>query len=231
MLIMYRALANNNKEVSMINKNNLKKNLALYLVTDRGMITGGDLLSAVEMAVKGGVTIVQLREKNASYDEFLARGIELKSMLDRYDIPLIINDNVDICIALDAYGVHLGQSDGNILDARKRLGEDKVIGASARTVEGARLAELQGADYLGIGAVFGTSTKLDASTISPDILGAIASSIHIPVVAIGGVSECNISQLEGKGASGVAVISAILKADDITDKASIIKKLADKIII
>ena len=213
----------------MIDTNKLRENLTLYLVTDRGMVVDGDLTSAVESAVIGGVSIVQLREKGLNFDEFLARGRELKSVLDKHNIPLIINDNIDICIALDAYGVHLGQSDGGIAQARIKLGADKIIGASARTIEGARLAVSEGADYLGVGAVFGTSTKLDAHTISPEILAGIIASIDMPVVAIGGVSEHNISQLTGTSISGVAVISAILKADNITEKSRELRNMVDKI--
>lgn len=213
----------------MIDKNKLRESLTLYLVTDRGMVEDGDLTSVVERAIIGGVSIVQIREKGLNFDEFLARGREIKSILDKHNIPLIINDNIDICIALDAYGVHLGQADGSIAQARIKLGVDKIIGASARTIEGARLAVSEGADYLGVGAVFGTSTKLDAHTITTEILAGIIASIDVPVVAIGGVSECNIAQLEGSRISGVAVISAILKADNITEKSRELRGMVDKI--
>ena len=215
----------------MIDNKILKDNLSLYLVTDRGMMLDRDLNSAVESAVRGGVSIVQLREKNASFEQFLERGVQLKRILDKHNVPLIINDNIEVCIALDAYGVHLGQSDGGIAEARALLGSDKVIGASARTVEGAMLAVAEGADYLGIGAVFGTSTKLDACTINPDILGEIASSVDVPIVAIGGVCENNILQLNGKGISGVAVISDILKSDDIESKSKRLRGLVDKVVV
>jgi len=201
---------------------NLRDKLALYLVTDRDMLTC-EMDMAIERAILGGVTIVQLREKGISDIEFIARAIIVKRVCDKYNVPLIINDNVNVCIAANADGVHLGQSDGNIKDARAKLGADKIIGVSARTIDMAIDAQSAGADYLGVGAVFGTTTKSDALTLSPEILQSIVSSVDIPVVAIGGVSLDNISKLDNTGIAGAAVISAILKSDDITLAASNIK--------
>lgn len=190
-----------------------KKTLNLYLVTDRKMAQK-PLEQAVEQAILGGVTIVQLREKDASFEEFCEKARAMKAVCDKYNIPLIINDNVEVCLAVGASGIHLGASDLDIEKARKMLGENAIIGGSARSVEIAKRAEKAGADYLGVGAVFGTSTKLDAKTISPKILKEIARSVNIPVVAIGGVSLANVEKLKDTGISGVAVVSGILKAED-----------------
>ena len=192
-----------------------KNDLVLYLVTDRDMVHNTTLEIAIERAILGGVTIVQLREKKLSHDEFVRRAKRVKVICDRYNIPLIINDNVDVCREVNASGVHLGSQDMSIAQARNILGNDKIIGASARSVVMAKRAEMQGADYLGVGAVFGTSTKSDAVTISPSILKDIASSVDIPVVAIGGVSLENVEKLKDTCISGVAVISSILKSNDI----------------
>ena len=193
----------------------MKKNdLMLYLVTDRSMC-GEHLESVVETAIKAGVTIVQLREKQADFKEFCDKALKMKKICDKYNIPLIINDNIDVCLAVDADGVHLGSSDCDIAKALMILGNDKIIGASSREVKTALLAQNAGADYLGVGAVFGTNTKSDAKAISKDILKEIANSVNIPVVAIGGITADKVSELKGCGIAGVAVVSAILKAQDI----------------
>ncbi len=193
----------------------MKKNdLMLYLVTDRNMC-GEHLESVVETAIKAGVTIVQLREKQADFKEFCDKALKMKKICDKYNIPLIINDNIDVCLAVDADGVHLGSSDCDIAKARTILGNSKIIGASSREVKTALLAQNAGADYLGVGAVFGTNTKSDAKAISKDILKEIANSVNIPVVAIGGITADKVSELKGCGIAGVAVVSAILKAQDI----------------
>ena len=193
----------------------MKKNdLMLYLVTDRNMC-GEHLESVVETAIKAGVTIVQLREKQADFKEFCDKALKMKKICDKYNIPLIINDNIDVCLAVDADGVHLGSRDCEIAKARTILGNSKIIGASSREVKTALLAQNAGADYLGVGAVFGTNTKSDAKAISKDILKEIANSVNIPVVAIGGITADKVSELKGCGIAGVAVVSAILKAQDI----------------
>lgn len=187
----------------------------LYLVTDRVVIKRGSFLDAVECALKGGVNIVQLREKGRNGEEIIAVAKELKELTKHYNVPLIINDSPRIARLSGADGVHLGITDGEVREAREFLGNNAIIGGSARTVERAMLLENQGADYLGVGAVFGTSTKADAKTINTDILSEICHAVNIPVVAIGGVNKDNIIRLKGTGASGIAVVSAIMGSDDV----------------
>ena len=193
-----------------------KEKLKLYLVTDNTWLNGDSIESVVEKAILGGVTIVQLREKNATYEDFKAKAISLKKITDKYNIPLIINDDINLAMEIGASGVHIGQSDTELLDARIKMGDKYIIGVSTRTVEQANLAEKNGASYIGIGAVFGTTTKGDAKTINPDVLKEVASSVSIPSVAIGGVSLSNIDQLKDSNVSGVAVVSAVLKPSDKT---------------
>lgn len=191
-----------------------KKDLLLYLVTDSSM-ANGKLEEIVKLAVKNGVTMVQLREKELAFKEFCDRALKVKTICDKYNIPLIINDNVAVCLAVNASGVHLGSSDCDISIARQKLGNNKIIGGSCRDTYRAMLAEKAGADYLGVGAVFGTSTKLDAKPITLQTLSTIASSVSIPVVAIGGINAKNILQLKDSGIAGVAVVSAIIKAQNV----------------
>lgn len=198
----------------------------LYLVTDRNMLQGETLESAVEEAIIGGVNVVQLREKSLNTEDFIAAAQSLSKVTSKYNVPLIINDNIEVAVKSGAVGVHLGAGDTDIATARAALGSNMIIGASARTVDAAREAERNGADYLGVGAVFGTTTKSDARTINTDILKEIAASVSIPVIAIGGVNENNICELIGSGARGVAVVSAILCH---SDKRSAAKLLSDKL--
>lgn len=191
-----------------------KSDLLLYLVTDSAMACGR-LEEIVQTALVAGVTMVQLREKTASFDEFCLRARKIKRICDKFNVPLIINDNIDVCLAVGASGVHLGGSDCDIATARKLLGKDKIIGGSARDIQTALKAQSEGADYLGVGAVFGTTTKRDAKTISVDILKSICQSVDIPVVAIGGINEDNICNLKDTGLAGVAVVSCILKSDNV----------------
>ena len=191
-----------------------KKDLLLYLVTDSGM-ANGKLEEIVKLAVENGVTMVQLREKELSFNAFCDKALKVKAICDKYNIPLIINDNVDVCLAVNASGVHLGSSDCDISIARQKLGNNKIIGGSCRDIHRAILAEKAGADYLGVGAVFGTSTKLDAKPITLQTLSTIANSVSIPVVAIGGINAENILQLKDSGIAGVAVVSAIIKAENV----------------
>lgn len=191
-----------------------KRDLLLYLVTDSAM-AAGRLTEIVQSAVESGVTMVQLREKSASFDEFCHKAQALKSICDKYNVPLIINDNIDVCLAVGASGVHLGSSDCDIATARKLLGKDKIIGGSARDIQTALKIQNDSADYLGVGAVFGTTTKSDAKAISVDILKNICQSVDIPVVAIGGVNEGNIELLKSSGIAGVAVVSCILKSENV----------------
>jgi len=203
-----------------------KDNLLLYAVTDRSWLNGETLAQQVEKALKGGATIIQLREKNLSYDEFLQSATEIKKITEKYNVPLIINDNVEIALKADADGVHLGQGDMSAAEARKILGKDKIIGVSARTCEQAKAAEASGADYLGVGAVFSTSTKTDAKPLEHEMLKKICDTVSIPIVAIGGISQDNILQLMGTHISGVAVVSALFAQDDITNAARELLKKA-----
>ena len=193
-----------------------REKMLVYAVTDRTWLNGQTLEEQVGKAIKGGATFLQLREKKLCYDDFLKQAIALKKITDKYNIPFVINDNVDIAIAVDADGVHVGQKDMEAGKVRQKLGQNKIIGVSVQTVEQAILAQKQGADYLGVGAVFSTSTKLDASEVSFETLQKICNAVSIPVVAIGGISQSNILQLKGSGIDGVAVVSAIFAQKDIT---------------
>lgn len=189
--------------------------MLLYAVTDRAWLNGRSLYSDVQKALKGGATMIQLREKDLDYQQFLNEAVSLKELCSQYNVPLIINDNIDIALACDADGVHLGQRDATAREARLKLGENKIIGISAQTVEQAISAQQNGADYLGVGAVFTTSTKKDADFVSYDVLKSICASVAIPVCAIGGIYKHNIMQLAGSGVDGVALVSAVFAAQDI----------------
>lgn len=206
-----------------------RKNLLLYLVTD-SVMAGDRLEEIVSLALANGVTMVQLREKQATFEEFCNKALKIKKICDNYYVPLIINDNVDVCLAVDASGVHLGHSDCDVQFARKLLGENKIIGASCRSVDIARQAQLSGADYLGVGAVFGTNTKLDAKTIEISLLKEITNSVSIPVVAIGGIDQSNIIKLQGNNIAGVAVVSSIIKAKDVAFATKTLAELANNVI-
>jgi thiamine-phosphate diphosphorylase len=210
--------------------NRLRDKMLLYLVTDRTWLGEKQLAEQVEAAVRAGVTMVQLREKELSFDAFTAEALEVKKVTDSYRIPLIINDRIDVAAAVDAAGVHLGQKDGDITEARRILGKNKIIGMSAHNVREAAEAEEKGADYLGAGAVFGSSTKTDASLLTFETLKDICHEVTIPVTAIGGINSKNIFQLSGTGISSVAVISAILGSRDIKQAAAKMKRLAKQII-
>lgn len=191
----------------------------LYLVTDRDVLKGRDLCEAIEASIKGGVTLVQLREKDISSLDFYNLAAAVKKITDKYNVPLIINDRIDIALAVDAAGVHVGQSDIPANVARKIIGEDKILGISAATLEEAKLAEAEGADYLGIGAVFPTDTKKDARSVSVELLDEIKKSLTVPVVGIGGISESNVELLKESKIDGIAVVSAILGKHDIEQAA------------
>lgn len=206
-----------------------KKSLLLYAVTDRSWLGKQSLYQQVEMALQGGVTFVQLREKELDFDSFLNEALEIKELCKEYHVPFIINDNVEIAIKSGAAGVHVGQSDMEMTEARKKLGDDKIIGVSVQNVEQALLAEKNGADYLGVGAVFATDTKKDADYVSYETLKAICSAVKIPVVAIGGINEANIAELSGSGICGVSVISVIFAQKDILVAASRLKKLTENL--
>ena len=204
-----------------------KKNIdySVYLVTDRDILAGRDLCEAVEESIKGGATVVQLREKKVSDEEFLEIAKKLKKVTDRYNIPLIINDNVKVAKLVDADGVHIGQSDEELTEARKELGDDKIIGVSATNLEEALKAEKDGADYLGIGAVFFTGSKKDINIpMGIEGLKEIVDRINIPSVAIGGVHLDNVKEVMGTGTDGVAVISEILGKENIFEATKTLKE-------
>lgn len=204
-----------------------KKSLCLYLVTDRAWLKEESLADQVEQAVKSGATFIQLREKKLALTEFIREAKKIKLIADAYHIPFVINDNIDVAMEIDADGVHVGQNDMNARDVRKIIGKHKILGVSAETVEQALTAEDCGADYLGVGAVFNTDTKLDAQSISFDTLKEITKRVRIPVVAIGGINENNILKLKGSHIDGVAVVSAILDRPDICLATRNLKKLAE----
>lgn len=193
-----------------------EKKLTLYAVTDRKWLQEGqNLAQQVEQAILGGVTVVQLREKHTDYETFVALAKEVKQVTDQYQVPLLINDNLDVALAVDAAGVHVGQEDMAALEVRRRIGDKKVVGVSAQTVEQALAAEKAGADYLGVGAVFPTNSKDDAVKVDFATLRAICQAVQIPVVAIGGITADNMPALQNSGIIGVAVISAIFGQPDV----------------
>lgn len=193
--------------------------LLLYGVTDRRGLGGLSLTEAVRQSLDGGVTFVQLREKHLGREEFVAEALALKALCAEYGVPFVINDDVELAAEVDADGVHVGQSDMAAEDVRARIGEGKILGVSAQTVEQAVAAEKCGADYLGVGAVFPTGSKDDAEDVSYDTLRDICNAVSIPVIAIGGITAANAAKLSGSGICGVAVISAIYCADDIAKAA------------
>lgn len=205
-----------------------KKELLLYAVTDRSWLNGRTLYDQVEEALKGGATFIQLREKTLDTDSFRKEAAEIKELCARYHVPFVINDNVEIAKKIDADGVHVGQSDMEAGNVRKILGDDKIIGVSAQTVEQALLAQKHGADYLGVGAVFKTGSKDDADDVSHDELQKICEAVDIPVIAIGGISSKNVTELKGRGIVGIAVISAIFAQPDITKATAELKALTEK---
>ncbi len=203
-----------------------KRAMRLYAVTDRAWTKEKSLVLQVKEALDGGVTCVQLREKNLNEDDFLEEAIEINALCKEYKVPFIVNDNIDVAIKSDADGVHVGQGDMDAKSVRNILGEDKIVGVSVETVEQAVTAEKNGADYLGVGAVFQTSTKADAYSISYDTLKEICAAISIPVVAIGGISKDNVLKLKGTGVHGIAVVSAIFNSQDITKSSRELKELS-----
>lgn len=209
----------------------LRKSLLLYAVTDRRWTTENEsLLNQTKKALEGGATFVQIREKNLDEKDFENEARELKSLCKKFNVPFVVNDNVLLAKKIDADGVHVGQDDINAGKAREILGPEKIIGVSAQTVEEAVLAQEQGADYLGVGAVFPTGSKDDAVEVPFETLKAICSAVKIPVVAIGGISEKNVHLLKKSGIAGISVISAIFGQKDIKSAAENLKKLTLEII-
>lgn len=189
----------------------------LYLVTDRFDYTDDEFFSIIEEACQAGVTLVQLREKKATTNRFFHLAQKVKTITDKYDVPLIINDRVDICLAVDAAGVHIGDDELPIDVARSLIGPNKLLGVSADTLERANEAQQLGADYLGIGAVFPSSTKADCETVSLDIVRQMNDRSALPSVAIGGINQDNIIQLEKTGITGISLVSAIMQADNVSE--------------
>lgn len=207
-----------------------REDMLLYAVTDRSWIGERTLLGQVKEALEGGVTCVQLREKQLDDKSFLSEALEIRELCRAYGVPFIVNDNVDIAVRCKADGIHVGQRDMEAGDVRSIVGKDMIIGVSAQTVEQALAAQKAGADYLGVGAVFSTSTKTDACEVTFQTLREICSSVSIPVVAIGGINKNNILKLSGSGADGVAVVSAIFAAEDIESECKILKKLSEEMV-
>lgn len=189
------------------------ESMTLYAITDRHWLDGRSLTDVVEDVLKGGATFLQLREKNLTHEELVAEAKKIKKITDKYNVPFVINDDIYAAKEVDADGVHIGQKDADYHTARKLLGPGKIIGMTAPSIELAKKAEAMGADYVGAGAVFGTSTKKDTHPLSTDALKAIADYVSIPVVAIGGITADNINKLKGTDISGVAVVSALFASD------------------
>ena len=204
--------------------------MLLYAVTDSSWLNGRSLAQDVEDVLKAGATFIQLREKNADYDQMLKLAKEIKALTDKYHVPFVIDDNIDVAVAVDADGVHVGQSDTEAKKAREILGENKIVGVSAGNLKEALEAEKNGADYLGIGAMFPTDTKKDHTDITFEEAKKITESVNIPVVAIGGINKNNILQLKGTGVDGVAVISAIFAQDDRYKAAKELLELSKEIV-
>lgn len=202
-----------------------KKDLLLYAVTDRKWVGEKTLLQQVEESIKGGVTFVQIREKELDDSLFLDEAIKMKALCERYQVPFVVNDNVEIAIKSNAHGVHVGQDDMETSNVRELIGKDKILGVSVQTIEQAIEAEKKGADYLGVGAVFPTNSKDDAAEVSLETLKIICQNVNIPVVAIGGINLNNINQLKNTGIAGVALISAIFANKDIESATKELKSI------
>ena len=202
----------------MIIKEKLKKDLKLYLVTDSEILKDRDFYKCIEDAIKSGVTMVQLREKNTDGKEFLEKAIKLRELTNKYNVTFVINDRIDIAMLVDADGVHIGQSDIDAVSARKLLGDNKIIGVSARNLQEAKIAKENGADYLGIGAMFSTSTKSDAKLVSFNTLEEIIKEVNLPFVLIVGITLDNVKKLKHFKPDGYALVSGILGTDDISKR-------------
>ena len=207
-----------------------KENMLLYAVTDRAWTGRQSLLEQVECALKGGATCVQLREKELDESAVLEEAIQMKQLCARYGVPFIVNDNVEIAIQCGADGVHVGQSDMEAGHVRQMVGDKMMIGVSARTVEEALAAQAAGADYLGVGAMFSTSTKLDAHVLGYQTLKDICAAVDIPVTAIGSINEENMMRLSGSGVDGVALVSAIFAAEDIEAACRRLKAMSEAMV-
>ncbi|MEO1816056.1 MAG: thiamine phosphate synthase [Acetobacterium sp.] len=203
-----------------------KNTMLLYAVTDRSWLGDRSLTDQVADTLKGGATFIQLREKDLDFDDFVKQARAIKTLTDAYKIPFVINDAVEVALAVDADGVHVGQDDMDAGELRKRIG-DKIIGVSADTVELALKAEADGADYIGVGAIYSTATKTDAEVVAFETIAAICQAVSIPVVAIGGLNETNIHSLAGTGVDGVALVSAIFAKADIVSATRELRSLSE----
>ena len=201
-----------------------EKMLLLYAVTDRAWVGKQTLLEQIEDALKGGATFIQLREKKLDEDSFVEDAIQVRDLCHKYNVPLIINDNVEVALKSGADGVHVGIEDTPVAEIRKRVPADFIIGATCKTVEQAKIAEASGADYMGVGAVFPSPTKTNAVRITNAQLHEIVSAVSIPAVAIGGISYDNVCEIKGSSVSGVAVVSAIFGAEDIEKATTLLKE-------
>ena len=199
-------------------KENLREDLKMYLISDSDILKGRDFYKCIEDAIKSGVTMVQLREKNTDGKEFLEKAIKLRELTNKYNVTFVINDRIDIAMLVDADGVHIGQSDIDAVSARKLLGDNKIIGVSARNLQEAKIAKENGADYLGIGAMFSTSTKSDAKLVSFNTLEEIIKEVNLPFVLIGGITLDNVKKLKHFKPDGYALVSGILGTDDISKR-------------
>jgi thiamine-phosphate pyrophosphorylase len=209
-----------------------KEKMRLYAVTDRAWLKNGESLAeVVEKAIKGGATFIQLREKTMTHSDLKTLALEVKAVCKRYEVPFVINDDVELALEVDADGVHIGQTDMEIRKAREILGKDKIIGVTANTIETALAAERHGADYLGVGAAFPTSTKSDAKPVSREELYGITGAVTIPVVAIGGIKKENAASLAGLNIDGIAVVSAIFAQADVEAAAKALRLIVDEVIV
>lgn len=204
--------------------------LLLYAVTDRAWTEKQTLLEQIESALKGGVTLVQLREKNLDYEEYLNEAIKAQELCARYNVPLIINDNIEVAIKSGAAGVHVGQEDMSVKEIRRLVGNSMIVGATAKTPKQAIKAEAEGADYIGVGAVFSSATKTNAIRITIEKLKEICASVTIPAVAIGGITKENMSEIADGGMKGIALVSAIFASEDIENECKELKKIAEALI-
>ena len=207
-----------------------KEMMLLYAVTDRMWTGKQTLMEQVEDALKGGATCVQLREKELDEDAFLQEALEMKALCEKYHVPFFVNDNVEIAVKCKADGIHVGQSDMATAKVRQTVGEDMMIGVSVHSVEEALVAVRNGADCLGVGAMFSTSTKADADVLTKEVLKEICDAVDVPVGAIGGISKGNMAELKGTGVDGVALVSAIFAAEDIENECRILRQMSEEMV-
>ena len=206
------------------------KELTLYLVTGRYDFSDEEFLNIIETACQNGITMVQLREKDITTNRFYELAVAVKQITDYHDIPLIINDRVDICLAVDAAGVHIGDDEMPVKVVRSLIGNEKILGVSAKSIERGKKAEKDGADYLGVGAIFPTETKKDPDRTTIETLNNIAEAVNIPIVAIGGIKESNIENFKHTAISGVAVVSEVMLAEQVSPKVQKLKKVVEQIL-